>query len=73
MINYTVRERTIKQNTVADVLANVRMYLDARGHHDVGICLDDIKYVVGNVMLTIEESNRLMEAVIDTSLYYAGK
>lgn len=73
-INYTVRERTIKQISIARIIECAQECLAERtkkmGRTDpIGLCLNYINGIANaNELLTIEYANHILERLVDESM-----
>jgi len=64
-VNYTLRERTVKSETIGKAISNAALIY--RG----ALCLDAVKRRDLATPLTVEELNELVAQIVDDSKFYA--
>lgn len=69
-INYSYRERTVRQVSVYEAEAAASIYLKEKGYH--GLCINATRFWFVDELKTIEEANKYIEQMIDDTIYYDG-
>lgn len=64
-MNYTKREKTLKQHTIQKAIDNARLLLKGKS-----VCLNATRKYKEGELLTTEQLNNLVDQIVSDSLYY---
>jgi hypothetical protein len=67
-INYSYRERTVRQISVYEAENAASAYLKEKGYR--GLCINATRFWFVDELKTIEEANRYIEQMIDDTMFY---
>lgn len=70
-ITYTTKEKTLKQHTLDDVCNAAKLILQSKYNYNQ-LCVDKLKGKSETELLTTAEMSKLVQDLVDDTLYWAG-